>query len=177
MPYYQSINGRKYEYADEQPAGYKPIAPGRFPMFGAKGFGDIVGNAREVVLKRHARILSHDKRILDEFGSRLHSLLSSTKSGDLLQPVKILRVGLNRRNPPSTRGDYVIVFENGVSLLASSLEAVLNHPTMTIHGVDEGNRVSLMVEGEVVGVIAGAGYAPEHAVTIWELETTAGVAK
>ena len=168
MPYYQSIKGRKYEYAEEQPAGFKPLTPGKFPLFDAKDFGNIVGNAKHILLKKYARILRRDNLIQDDFGNRLYELLNSIEPGDLLQPVKILKAGTNRLNPPSARGGYVIAFDNGVSILAKSLEAVLNHPTMTIHGISESGNVSLMVEGKVVGVVSGAGYTPEHAVTIWE---------
>ena len=168
MPSYQSIKGRKYEYAEEPPSGFKPLTPGKFPLFDAKDFGDIVGNAQHALLKRHARILHKDNLIQDKFGDTLRQFLNSIEPGDLLQPVKILKAGTNRLNPPSARGGYVIAFDNGVSILAKSLEAVLNHPTMTIHGISESGNVSLMVEGKVVGVVSGAEYTPEHAVTIWE---------
>lgn len=168
MPYYQSIKGRKYEYADEQPAGFKPIAPGKFPMFYAEDFGDIVGNAKVGVLKPYVHKLSRKTSLPHRFGDALRQLINSTEPGDPLQPVKIFRVGLDRRNSPSARDEYVIVFDNGVSLMAKDLEAVLNHPTMTIHGIEESHNVALVVDGGVVGVVAGAVYSPEHTVTLWE---------
>lgn len=159
MPYYQSINGRKYEYAEEPPAGSKPIASGKFPLMLAGDFGDIVGNSQAVLLKQHARLLKRDKTASEAWGNMLRNLFNNTKPGDLLQPVKIVKVGI----------DCVIVFDNGAVVLANYLEAVLNHPDMTIHGVNGGSHnVALMVEGEMVGVIAGATYPPERADILWE---------
>jgi len=167
MPYYQSINGRKYEYADEQPIVSKPIAPGKVPLFAAKDFGDIIGNSQVVLLKQHARILSRDNFISTEFGNALRQLLNNVKPGDLLQPVKIVRANANPRHP--LYKTYGVVFDNGAVILNDYLEAVLNHPDMTIHEANGGNRhLALMVEGEVVGVIAGATYTPERADILWE---------
>lgn len=168
MPYYQSIKGRKYEYADEQPAGFKPIAPGKFPLMLAGDFGDIVGNEFAIVVKPHARLLKLDKTASESWGNMLRSFLSKIKPGDLLQPVKIVRDNADPRHPLSTT-DYFVTFDNGVSLMAKDLEAVLNHPSMTIHGINgESRNVALMVDGEVVGVVAGGIYSPKHSVILWE---------
>lgn len=166
MPYYQKITPKFY-YGGKPPKGGRPIAAGKFPLLDGGDFGDIVGNHYVILFKQHARILRRDRGLTKEQGNAFRHFLSNTSPGRLLQPVKIVCF-----LPLGKLTEYLsVVFDNGASIMVDYLEAVLNHPTMTIHeAVGRIDTVSLIVDGELAGIVAATGYGPdrEDTVTLWE---------
>lgn len=128
---------------------------------------DIVGDDTIILYKKYARVSGRRPMHQDGMGERLASFLSGIVPGRQLLPVKIVKVEAYH---PRDIDSYIVVFDNGASIIHYYLEAIMNHPTMTIHeamGAKE-NMVALMVKGKLAGVVAGAKYESPRSITLWE---------